>query len=306
MSPKVSIVILNWNGLNDTIDCLESLSKIDYENHEIIIVDNNSSGEDVKILKELFGNYIKKIIVNKENLGFSGGNNVGIKYALENNTDVVLLLNNDTIVEANFLSKLVKTSIAYPDVGVLTPLINYYTDKKTVWFAGGYISRIRSTGIPLGIGKPEHLFSKNKYCTFASGCCMYIKKEVLEKVGFLDENYFLYLEDTDFSWRVLASGFKILYESSSKIYHKVGSTMSKTNSMLNVYFNIRNRLFFAKKNLGIQYCFLAIVVVLISLTVGLIFGNRRNNMTRVTFFAINDFWQNKMRKGSFDKIISFM
>ncbi len=306
MLPKVYIIILNWNGLNDTIDCLESLRQIDYENYEIIVVDNNSFGDDIKILKEKYINYVSQFLINNENLGFAGGNNVGIKCALDSGADVVLILNNDTTVEPNFLSKLVESSNLNSEVGVLTPMINFYSNKSTVWFAGGYISKIRTSGIPLGINKSENLFQKSKYCTFASGCCMYVKKEVFDKIGFFDENYFLFLEDTDFSWRVSNSGFKILYEPSSKIYHRVSSTISRTSSMLNIYFNLRNRLFFARKNLDIKYYFFIITLLMLSLMTKIIFVKNRVRMIKTVFYAIKDFQKKNMGMGSFDKIVSIM
>jgi len=109
--PKVSIIILNWNGLKDTIECLESLKKITYPNYEVIVVDNDSKGNDADILEERYKNYIR-VIRNKENLGFAGGNNVAIRQVLkEEKSDYILLLNNDTIVEPNFLEELIKIAL---------------------------------------------------------------------------------------------------------------------------------------------------------------------------------------------------
>ena len=300
MIPKVGIIILNWNGLRDTLECLESLKKIDYKNYEVILVDNNSIGNDINLICKDYGDYLSKVIINKENLGFSGGNNVGIHYAIQNGAEAVVLLNNDTIVEQDFLSKLVEKSLNNPEVGLLTPIINYMSNEKLVWFAGGHISRIRSSGFPDGIGKLEHLFTKDRFCTFASGCCMYIKKETIMKLGSLDENYFLYLEDSDYSFRAHQSGYKILYVASSKIYHKVSSTTSKTNSFLTLYYSTRNRLYFARKHLG-NYYYIFKVYLWISLWLKTVFKKQKRNLVKIIKLAYEDAKLQKMgRTNIFD------
>ncbi|MHB8904522.1 MAG: glycosyltransferase family 2 protein [Melioribacteraceae bacterium] len=296
--PKVSIIILNWNGLADTLECLESLRKIDYKNYDVILVDNNSSGDDVKILTERFENYIAKIISNNDNLGFSGGNNVGIKYALDCNADVVLLLNNDTVVEPDFLSKLVHEANKNLNASIITPMINYYTNKNIIWFAGGFISKIRSSGFPFGIGKKEKHYLKNRYCTFASGCCMYIKKEVIEKIGLLDENYFLYLEDSDYSYRAYKTGLKILYAPSSRIYHKVSATTSRAHSFLALYYGTRNRLYFAKKNLNWYYNYSIFLYLLLTSTLKVLFFSKRFEAMKIIKRAFIDIRANRMGKNN--------
>lgn len=294
VNPKVSIIIVNWNGLEDTLECLESLRKIDYNNYEIIVVDNNSSGDDVIVIEEKHGNFIKQIIINKNNLGFSGGNNVAIDSALKDNADVILLLNNDTIVEPNFLTNLVKASIEHPNAGILTPMINYYSNKSVIWSAGGKISKLKASGFSSGYNRDEKYFRMNDYCTFASGCCMYIKREVFEKIGLLDEKYFLYLEDTDFCYRTVKAGFKILYAGESLIYHKVQSTTAKQNSLLPVYYSLRNRLYFAKKNLGF-FSYSSIMYLLFTFTIKILFfSNERTNMLKTVYNSFHDFFIGKM------------
>lgn len=303
MTPKVSIIILNWNGLADTIECLESLSKIDYPNYDVIVVDNNSYNDDVKIIREKFGGYVKSIIVNKSNLGFSGGNNVGIKLALENGAEVVLLLNNDTIVEPDFLNNLVEKSKSHPEVGILTPLINYVSSKDVVWFAGGHISKLRSSGFPDGICKHESKYSSDRFCNFASGCCMYVKKEVVEKIGFFDENFFLYLEDSDYSYRAYKAGFKILYAASSKIYHKVSSTTSKNGALLTLYYSTRNRLYFAKKNFGWYYYVFTVLFVITFFLKIISFKERKKALIILTTAFKDMFLDNMGKSDIFDNHI---
>ncbi|MCL6100217.1 MAG: glycosyltransferase family 2 protein [Bacteroidetes bacterium] len=294
MTPKVSIIILNWNGLADTIECLESLSKIDYPNYDVIVVDNNSYNDDAKIIHERFGNFIKQIITNKRNLGFSGGNNVGIQYALQNGATFILLLNNDTIVEPNFLSELVKKSTLSPTIGMLTPMIKYFSDKNLIWAAGGYISKIRASGFAFGNNKTENLFEEDKYCTFGSGCCLLINCDVIRKVGLLDEKYFLYLEDTDYSKRVIDSGYRILYAGSSVIYHKVGATTSSKDKLLPTYYSIRNRLYFAKKNFPLTYV-LTILYLMTAFIFKSLFRKRNKVKTiKVVYSAFSDHFKNRL------------
>lgn len=301
MLPKISIIILNWNGLQDTLECLESLKKNDYLNYEVVVVDNNSDGEDVRVIEQEYGQYVKKIIVNNSNLGFSGGNNVGINFALDDNCDVVLLLNNDTIVEPDFLSKLVETSIRHPDVGILTSRINYYLEKDIIWFAGGHISKVRASGFSYGIGKHERNYLEDRYCNFISGCCMYIKREVIERIGLLDENYFLYLEDSDYSYRAHKAGIKMLYASASKIYHKVSATTSKTDSFLVLYFGIRNRLYFSKKNFFWLYYFIAIIYLALTFSVKIFFLKDSSKAFETIVYAFKDMYMKKYKRGSIIK-----
>ena len=144
--PKVNIVIVNWNGLEDTSELLKSLSKISYSNFFIVIVDNNSANDEAEKL-EKSGQAKTHIIKCKENLGFAGGNNVGIKYSLEQKADYILLLNNDTRVNPDFLEILVnKYESTDSQAGIVAPRINYYYEPKKIWSDGGNISRMRGSG----------------------------------------------------------------------------------------------------------------------------------------------------------------
>jgi GT2 family glycosyltransferase len=137
--PKVSIIILNWNGLEDTSECLESLKKVTYANYETIVVDNGSDGDDVKILREKFGDYIH-VINNDNNYGFAEGNNIGMRYVLSRGTDYVLLLNNDTTVAPEFLVEMIQVGESDEKIGVLGPMIYLYDKPNVIWEAGGRIN----------------------------------------------------------------------------------------------------------------------------------------------------------------------
>jgi len=260
--PKVFIIILNWNGWSDTLECLKSLESNDYLNCQVVIVDNGSKNRP-----ELSDSKIK-IIYNKKNLGFSGGNNVGIKYALDRGADYVLLLNNDVIVSPDFLTKLIKAGESNEKFGFLGSKIYFYPpamlrkamragdQKDKIWFAGGQVNLINNKkhwlynkGVMRGCGeidqgqydKPD--IQETEYIT---GCCLLAKKEVIEKIGLMPEEYFVYYEDTDWSFKARRAGFKCIFVPQSKIWHK-GSKSSIEYSLSYIYYHTRNGLLFATR-----------------------------------------------------------
>ena len=243
--PKVSIVILNWNGLEDTEECLESLKRITYPNYEVIVVDNGSTGDDVKVLRDRFGEYIQ-IIENDRNYGFAEGNNIGIRHALEGDFKYVLLLNNDTTVAADFLSELVNIAESDPKIGLAGPKIYLYREPNRIWFAGGKISlfsRSSSRGLNL-IDRGQ--FNRLDYVDFISGCCMLIKRRVLDSAGLLDPVYFFAMEDVDMSLRATQAGFSNVFVPASKIWHKVFRSGIREPDI--GYYTARNPIILARKH----------------------------------------------------------
>ena len=241
--PKVSIIILNWNGLKYTIKCLESLRKITYPNYEVIIIDNGSSGNDPDVLEERYKDYIR-VIRNKENLGFAGGNNVGIRRVLEEGkSSYVLLLNNDTTVEPNFLDELIKTGKEDEKTGVVGGKIHYYDKPDKIWYGGGRINLLTSR-------TPHEVedFFEVKSVNFITGCLMLIKTKVFKEVGLLNEDYFLTVEDWDFSYRVKEK-YNIKITPHAIIYHKVSVSTGGEKSPFNMYYCHRNRWIFINKNI---------------------------------------------------------
>jgi len=217
---KVSIIIINYKNVEETIHCINSLKRVNYPNYSIVVVDNNSNNGSVEKLRDIFNNDIF-IIESYKNLGFAGGNNLGIRYALKFNPDYILLINNDTEVEPDFLSIMVNSFKEDSLIGMVSPKIMFYDKKDRVWFGGGNISWLEFTG--KHEKNPEKV-NRKRYITFATGCCILIKREVIERVGLLPEEYFMYFEDFDYSLQVQRSGYKILYEPAAVIYHKVGSS----------------------------------------------------------------------------------
>jgi len=253
MLPKVFIIILNWNNWPDVLECLSSLKNNDYPNYQVVIIDNGSREKPQMSDSEI------KIIYNKENLGFSGGNNVGIKYALEKRADYILLLNNDTIVSRDFLNKLVEAGESNKKFGILGPKIYFADQKEKIWFAGGRVNWLYNKGMMRGYnemdigqydsssisakGEPASGWQETDYIT---GCCLLIKKAVIEKIGLMSEEYFLYYEDTDWSLAAQRAGFKCIFVPRAKIWHK-GSKSSIEGSPSYIYYHIRNGLIMAQK-----------------------------------------------------------
>ncbi|MCX7995457.1 MAG: glycosyltransferase family 2 protein [candidate division WOR-3 bacterium] len=298
---KVTVVIVNWNGGEETIACVNSLQKCTYSDFDLVIVDNGSRAKDVKLLEERFG-HIARIIKNNVNLGFAGGVNKGIEVAIKNCSKYILLLNNDTIVSPDFLEILVNHAEKEPEIGIVTPKINYYSSPGIIWSAGGFISKLRASGFSYGEGRNDSEYASNRIISFASGCCMLIKAEVISQVGFFDENYFLYVEDADFCYRVTSSGYKILYAASSKIFHKVNRTSKKDVSNLPLYYTTRNRLYFAKKFLSEMFLISLFYLILSLFPKSFIWAIRGefNNLVAVRL-AFRDFLKRKFGKANYFK-----
>lgn len=248
MKSQVAIVIVNYNGWKDTVDCLRSLEEASYSFFEVFVVDNASTDNSCEELKRA----IDKLSINvtlieeMENKGFSAGNNIGIRYALNKGFDYYLMLNNDTVVDKHFLDRLLE-SFELEKVGAAIGEIYYESNRQKIWYAGGNLNEKTM--------KPSHFrynqietthISEKKEVTFATGCCICFSRKVLEKIGLWNELFFLYEEDVDFSLRIVNAGFKIIYNSDAIIYHKVSAStgLIKGNAQ---YYQIRNRLWLINK-----------------------------------------------------------
>lgn len=244
---KVSIILLNYKGVKDTLECVESLEKIDYENYEIIVVENHSEDNSYNILKDKIGQ--RHIIIEApSNGGFAKGNNIGIEYAMKNGADYILLLNNDTSVEENFLSEMIHCCERHKDAGIIGCKILYNGQRDTIWYGGGEIDLKRFYGFHYGEGQKDNsIYNEEKQITFTTGCVMLIPREVILKTGLLPEEYFMYYEDVDYCLKVQNMGYKIYYSPSAIVYHKVSASTGGEESPFAVKYNTRNRLIFMNK-----------------------------------------------------------
>ena len=234
---NICIILVNYNGYDDTVECIKSIENSDYDNYKIILVDNGSKDKN-KILNDNYINNAADVIISEENLGFSGGNNLGIKYAQEKyDPEYYLLLNNDTVITKDTISNLKKGFDFDSKAGIITGKIYYFSEPKTIWAAGGKFNFNTGIADQPELGKIDDGVQYENTCevSFATGCTMLISKQVINTVGYLEESYFLYAEDTDYCCRVLNAGFKIIYVGKALIYHKVSASTGKQSNMQQYY-----------------------------------------------------------------------
>jgi hypothetical protein len=247
LKQRIAIILVNWNQYDDTAECLRSLLQITYQDRQIIVVDNGSVDDSAGRLAHDFPNI--ELIRNERNLGFAGGNNVGIAAALRAGADAGLLLHNDTTVAPDFLDQLVKVAWDDPQVGAVGPKIYYYSKPEVIWFAGGYISRWTGRTYHPAINQLDcGQFDQMQEVDFLTGCAILVKREVIEKVGSLDIDYFNNFEDVDWSLRMRRLGYKLLYVPGSKIWHKWSVSFGGRFSPFYTYYKTRNSLLYLKKN----------------------------------------------------------
>jgi len=246
MAPSVAIIILCYNGVHDTLACLRSLARITYppEQHTIIVVDNGSSDDTVSQVRAAYPHVV--ILENRANLGFAAGNNVGLRYALNNTFAYTLLLNNDTEVDADFLSALVDVAEASPGVGVVGPTIYYYERPDMIWSAGGGIDWRRGHSVGYGHGQPDcGQYAAPGAVAQVSGCALLVKRAALERAGLLDERFFMYYEEIEWCVRVARAGYQILHVPASRVLHKIPLNARFDREYL-AYYMTRNRLLFLR------------------------------------------------------------
>ncbi len=299
---KVFVVILNYKGHKDTEDLLESLKMINKKSFylNVVLVDNFPQ-DPIKLDEKKYKELNLKIIYNKVNLGFSGGNNVGIKYSLENGADYILILNNDTYVDKNFIEELLE-SFSNELVGVVVPKIYFakgfeFHDRykkedlgKVIWYAGGGIDWKNVLGFHRGVDEVDKgQYDLTEETELASGCCLMLKKEILEKVKGYNEDYFLYYEDADLSMRIKKLGSKIIYNPNAIIWHKNAQSSGGSGSNLQDYYISRNRMLF-----GLKYASLRAKIALIRESLRILVGGRKWQK-----IGIKDYYFNKLGKGSY-------
>ena len=296
MNPKVSIIILNWNGWEDTIECLESLYQITYPDYDVIVVDNGSEDESIEKIKEYAEGNIeveskffeyssgnkpiriieytreeaeagggkegeiadlpsnRKLILikNEKNYGFAEGNNIGMRYALKAlNPDYVLLLNNDTAVDREFLGELVKVGESDEKIGIVGPKIFNPdgTSQLSCWKYHSYLNVFNEAFLLNLFGNfyKYRNVKEIKEVDVVLGACMLFKKQVLDKIGLLDRNIFMYTEETDICYRAKKKGYKIIYYPKCDIIHYGGQSSKKIPqiTMIHLY---RSRIYFFYKH----------------------------------------------------------
>ncbi|MEQ8470499.1 MAG: glycosyltransferase family 2 protein [Marinoscillum sp.] len=242
--PMVSIIALNYNQLGVTLEFLESTKSLTYPNYEIILVDNNSNEDPTEIISEKFPEV--KLIVTDKNLGFTGGNNVGIAAA---NGDYYFIVNNDTEVTPDLLERLLEPFEEDPNIGMVSPKIRYHVEPEVIQYAG--FNKINPfTGRNSTVGQKEKdtgQYDKSGYTHYAHGAAMMVPREVVNKVGPLPDIFFIYYEELDWSAHIIRAGYQIYYQSKALIFHKESITVGK-DSPFKAYYHNRNRILFMRRN----------------------------------------------------------
>ncbi len=261
--PLVSVIALNWNTTELTCDFLRSINELGtYKNLEIIIVDNGSKEDPTAAL--LAVNPGVKVILTGKNLGFAGGNNVGIKAA---KGDYLFIVNNDTEFTPQLIESLLEPFSTDPAVGVVCPKIRFFYNRNVIQYAGFNPINVY-TGRTTAVGSLEEDHGQHDtpgYTEGAHGCAMMVKREVIEKTGMFPEKFFLYYEEWDWSLRIIRKGYKIFYQPKALIYHKESMTVGKQNP-LKTYYHTRNRILFMRRNMSgfhfsIFICFFTLFTV---------------------------------------------
>ena len=234
--PLTFIIIVNWNGKEVLLACLESLSTIAYANHRVVVVDNGSSDDSVNAVRNTFPDVV--VLEMRQNLRFAGGNNAGMRYALEHGAEFLMLLNNDTTVDAQFLSRMVACLESDAHIGMVAPKIYYHDRPDVLWFAGGRLSLWTGSMSHIGIRERDTgQYDHRQEIQYATGCCILVTRTVVEHVGLLDESYHMYTEDADWSMRVRNAGYSIVYEPAARVWHKISVSAGGHLS----WFKMRNK-----------------------------------------------------------------
>jgi GT2 family glycosyltransferase len=223
-APRVAVVVLAWNGKPLTMACLESLESLRYRNAAVILVDNASTDGTAAAVRETYGDRVT-VIENAENLGFSRGNNVGIRRALDEGADFVLLLNNDTVVDPALVDRLVEVIAESGDIGIVGPKIYYASPPDRIWFAGGRIYLARGVSKHIGIRERDTgRYDSIRDVDYVTGCALMARREVFERIGYLDPVFAAYYEDADFCVRARRAGFRVVYAPEGKVWHKISAS----------------------------------------------------------------------------------
>lgn len=251
MTVKVGLVTVLFNSADVLPGFFESLSRQDLKNYCLYIIDNSLDDLSYNTSIQLIEQYGMKnvtLIKNSDNVGVAKGNNQGIQLSLENNCEYVLLLNNDIEFDDSALISKMLALAKNHNEKLIVPKI-YFFDSGNIWCAGGDISNWKGTTTHRGEGEPDRgQYDTDGHVNYAPTCFMLIHKSVFEKIGVMDEKYFVYYDDTDFVWRANHSGFGIYYWAAGEVKHKVSSSTGGSGSTFTTYYAQRNRLYFIRKN----------------------------------------------------------
>jgi GT2 family glycosyltransferase len=249
-SGLVCIVLVNWNGWRDTVECVRSCASLDYRPFRVIVVDNGSTDDSAERLRAELGDRGDiTLIETRANLGFAGGCNIGIRRALDDGAEYVWLLNNDTVVEPGTLSALTEVFAEQPSAGIAGSKIFYHDRPGVISSAGGRISPRLGLTTHIGDGEADAgQYDTVRDVDYVTGASLLVRASVVESIGPMDESYFLYWEEADWCERARTAGWRVLYAPASRVWHKVGASTATDKSYVKARYEGRNRVAFHRRN----------------------------------------------------------
>jgi len=300
---KVAVIILDYKNKTDTLVCIASIGKLLLNDIalSIVLVNNDTANT---YTKDMFpSSFPLKLINNSTNTGYAGGNNTGIEYALSEEVEYILIINNDTIVDPSLITQLLEVLQNNKDVGIVSPKIyfakgsefhkNTYTKDelgKVLWYAGGIMDWKNVLGRHRGVDEVDRgQYEMTEETDFATGCCMMFRAETIKHVGMFDERYFLYYEDSDLNQRMKKKGYKIVYAPKAVLWHKNAGSTGGSGSTLQDYYITRNRLLF-----GMKYAPLRSKLALLRESIRLLLTGRVWQK-----IGIKDYYVGRLGKGSY-------
>lgn len=249
MLPKINIIIINWNGSDDTLDCLASLMQMTYPDFHVLVLDNGSSAASLEVLRQGIINRFPQVelLALAENTGYTGANNIGLARAVALGADYALLLNNDTEVAPDFLARLVEAAEADPKVAMAGPMIYYHHNPGVIWSAGGRIDWAQGDSTMWGEGVIDNgqFGGQPRDVDFVTGCALLVKVPLVAEFGDLDERFFAYYEETEWCLRARRSNYRILHVPLAHVWHKISATTRESSPRVQ-YYMTRNRLLFLR------------------------------------------------------------
>lgn len=287
---KLAIILVNYNNPDITIDCIKSIKQSSFVYYQIIVVDNASKDDSIKKLS-----FIDNIILLKSetNKGFSAGNNIGIKYAINKGFEYILLLNNDTIIDKDLLHILMK--YASSDQAII-PRILYFDKPDIIWYDGGKINYFCGCAKHINMSKKNsevNSSNNNYFVDFATACCILLPVAIIKRIGLLPEEYFMYSEDFDYSLSLKKHNYNIKYIPEAKIWHKEGTTSGGKHSLLTIYYSSRNHLYILDKyNFSIIAKLITRLKLFVKYMIGIVFKNNYRIIKR----AYKDYLNKSMGK----------
>ena len=279
---RVAILILNWNGMRDTLETLKSVQRLQYDNFEVVLVDNGSTDGSREAIATAFPTV--RLIAPPTNLGVAGGRNLGIEAILRQpDVDYVLFLDNDVTLEPSLLDKLVAAAKRDATLGIVGPIIYYHSDPRRIWSAGSrFIFRETICGLRL----KNHLVTQEltegiEYVDALPGCCMLVNRRVFETIGYFNPHYFMACDDSEFCYRAAKGGFRGGVVSQARLWHKVSASTGGGYTLGRAYFTGRSTILFLKAHGRAWHWVSTLTCVVLSLPLAYLREWRRGNQHAV-------------------------